>query len=52
MTASTTALVTNVRTTFATPFSSATGANPNGVVMCRSSVPHCTSLPMSFDTAE
>jgi len=52
MTASTTALVRNVRITFATPFKRATGANPNGVVMCRSKGPHCTSLPMSLDTDE
>jgi len=42
----------NVRTTFATPFKRATGANPNGVVTCRSRVPHWTSLPMSFETDE
>ena len=44
--------VKNVRITFASPFSSATGANPNGVITWRSKVPHCTSLPMSFEIAE
>ncbi len=49
ITASTTVEVMNVRTTFATPLQNATGAKPNGVMTCRSSVPHWASLPMSFE---
>ena len=47
-----TRLVRNVRTILATPFSRATGAKPKGLVTCRSRVPHCTSLPMSFEMEE
>jgi len=44
--------VRNVRTSLATPFSSATGAKPKGVITCRSRVPHWTSLPISFEIEE